>query len=168
MNRQTILESTKREVLTEAGFRCAVPTCRTILTLDIHHMVEVSEGGGNETSNLLCLCPNCHALYHRQDIPRESIRVWKSMLVALNEAFDKSAIDKLIFLNGLARQSLSFSGDGVLQFSKLIASGLAEFQPLTIKFPNPFYEVFLTDKGRLLVEAWLSGQKDKLEKAMSS
>jgi hypothetical protein len=60
-------------VLTEAGYRCAVPTCRTILAIDLHRMVEVAEGGGNEPGNLLALCPTCHALYHRGEIHRESI-----------------------------------------------------------------------------------------------
>ena len=51
-------------VLTEAGYRCAVPTSRTILAIGLHHMVEVSEGGPNEVGNLLALCPTCHALFH--------------------------------------------------------------------------------------------------------
>jgi len=28
-------------VLTESGYRCAVPTCRNILALDMHHIWEV-------------------------------------------------------------------------------------------------------------------------------
>jgi len=55
MPRKTIPESTKREVLTEAGFRCAVPTCRTILAIDLHHIVEVNDGGDNEIYNLIAL-----------------------------------------------------------------------------------------------------------------
>jgi hypothetical protein len=42
-------------VLTESGYRCAVPTCRTILALDMHHIWEVSAGGGNDPSNLVAL-----------------------------------------------------------------------------------------------------------------
>jgi 5-methylcytosine-specific restriction endonuclease McrA len=60
-NRKPIPASLKREVLTESGYRCAVPTCRTILAIDLHHIIEVEEGGKNELSNLLALCPNCHA-----------------------------------------------------------------------------------------------------------
>src|SRR5207248_8959417 len=55
-------------VLTEAGYRCAVPTCRSILALDMHHIWEVSAGGGDDPSNLIALCPTCHALYHRGNI----------------------------------------------------------------------------------------------------
>jgi hypothetical protein len=42
-------------VLTESGYRCAVPTCRTILARDMHHIWEVSAGGGNDPSNLVAL-----------------------------------------------------------------------------------------------------------------
>src|ERR1700728_1479184 len=73
---------TKTLVLTEAGYRCAVPTCREILLLDLHHIWEVSEGGGDEATNLIALCPTCHALYHRGKIRVESIYAWKAMLIA--------------------------------------------------------------------------------------
>lgn len=79
-----IPKNLKYKVLTEAGFRCAVPTCRSILALDIHHMLEVHKGGGNTLSNLVALCPTCHALYHRGDIPSESIVYWKTLIRDLN------------------------------------------------------------------------------------
>lgn len=34
------------------------------LTLDIHHIVPIAEGGNNELSNLKLLCPNCHRREH--------------------------------------------------------------------------------------------------------
>ena len=63
------------EVLTEAGYRCAVQTCRNIFAIDIHLIIEVVEGGGNELAlaNLIALCLTCHALFHRGIISRDSI-----------------------------------------------------------------------------------------------
>ena len=61
------------QVLTEAGYRCAVPTCPNMLAIDIHHIVEVADGGGNVLSNLLALCPMCHAMFTRGTIHRDSI-----------------------------------------------------------------------------------------------
>ena len=61
------------EVLTEAGYRCAVQTCRNIFVIDIHHIIEVVEGGGNELANLIALCLTCHALFHWGIISRDSI-----------------------------------------------------------------------------------------------
>ena len=39
--RKSIPQAVRVAVLTEAGYRCAVPTCRGILALDLHHMVQV-------------------------------------------------------------------------------------------------------------------------------
>jgi len=61
-------------------------------------MVEVQEGGGNTLSNLIALCPTCHALYTRGTISKDAIYAYKSTLVSLNAAFDRDAVDNLLFL----------------------------------------------------------------------
>ncbi|RZL99532.1 MAG: HNH endonuclease, partial [Pedobacter sp.] len=142
-SRKSLSTSIKMEVLIESGYRCAVPTCRNILALDIHHIVEVAEGGGDVTTNLIALCPTCHALYHRGTISKEAIYSWKSMLVALSQAFDVQSIDDLLFLNKLDQQELVIGGSGVLKFSRLIAADLAEFS----RFET--YEGFFHYKVRL-------------------
>ena len=177
--RDAIPESVRRAVLIEAGFRCGVPACRTILLLDLHHIEHVSDDGGNEAHNLIALCPNCHALYHRQDIPRDAIRAWKNALVALNNAFDKEAMDDLIFLSGLKPGQLPITADGVLKFSRLIAAGLASFKrvfdfdvlpskarPLEVKSAR--FEVVLTDKGQAFIEAWRKGDRELIEKSLTT
>lgn len=40
---------------------------------DIHHILPVSEGGKNLLSNLICLCPNCHRLAHRNLLSKENL-----------------------------------------------------------------------------------------------
>src|SRR3954454_2569574 len=82
---------TRLIVLTESGYRCAVPTCRNILALDMHHIWEVSAGGTDDPSNLIALCPTCHVLYHRGNIHPDAIYAWKAMLVAITRAFDVEA-----------------------------------------------------------------------------
>ena len=111
--RTPIPATLRREVLAEAGYRCAVPTCRTILAIDLHHIIEVREGGGSEQSNLLALCPTCHALYTRGTISRDAVNVWKTILVALNHAFDKESISNLLFLKQTANNMVPISGDGL-------------------------------------------------------
>jgi hypothetical protein len=170
------------QVLTESGYRCAVPTCRTILALDIHHIVEVSENGPTELSNLLALCPTCHALYHRGDISRESIYAWKGILVSLTRAFDFASIDELLFLDTVAWRPVAsedsgdisippsplyISGDGVLKFSRLIVSGLVQYNyPGLIVGRQGIYHVSLTPKGKKLVEAWKSGDRQAVAIAL--
>jgi hypothetical protein len=154
-------------LLTECGYRCAVPTCRGILALDMHHIWEVSAGGGDDPSNLIVLCPNCHALYHRGTIAAESIYLYKSMLVAITRAFDVEAIDRLLFLEGKPRDFVIVSGDGLLHFSRLIAAGLAEVEQ---KANNNFlvvgYAVNLSAKGRMLIDAWREGDRTRLKTAI--
>jgi hypothetical protein len=174
-------------VLTEAGYRCAVPTCRNILALDMHHIWEVNAGGPNTLANLIALCPTCHALYHRGTIQKESIYAWKEMLVAIGRAFDVGAIDQLMFLSIYPRDEVAVSGDGILGFGRLIAAGLVSYrriqQPdrhegpsmseelsiardMSAGFPI-LYLVDLTRKGRQLVEGWKKGDRQSLQTALS-
>lgn len=168
MARRKIPQQVVVQLLTEAGYRCAVPTCRNILALDMHHIVEIAEGGTDQPANLLPLCPTCHALYHRGHIPRESIFTWKTVLVSLSQAFDTNTVDNLLFLGTKNVSALRLSGDGVLQFSRLIASGLAEFQQVDAAWAHRFYSVSLTPKGNQLLEAWKSGNRDGVTRALSS
>lgn len=158
---------TKVIVLTESGYRCAVPTCRNILALDMHHIWEVSAGGRDDPSNLIALCPTCHALYHRGTIKAESIYVYKSMLVSITRAFDVEAIDRLLFLESCKKDFLVVSGDGLLHFSRLIAAGFATVER---KSNNNWqlvtYAVNIHDKGRQLIDAWKQGDRTLLRQVM--
>jgi hypothetical protein len=165
--RKAIPKATAIQVLTEAGYRCAVPTCRQILALDIHHIVEVSEGGDNNPQNLLPLCPTCHALFHRGTIARDAIYAWKAMIVSLSHAFDTQAIDDLLFLaNPAVTEHLQVSGDGVIKFSRLIGAGLAAFDLYMRNGPIVLYRVGLTEKGAQLIRAWQSGNRQALAELM--
>lgn len=165
--RKPISATLRREVLIEAGYRCAVPTCRSILAIDLHHIQEVENGGGNTISNLIALCPTCHALFHRGTIDREAIRSWKSMLVALSHAFDEETIDRLLFLALCPRDYLVVSGDGLLQFSRMIAANLAEVdQKANNAWQIVTYAVNISAHGSRVVDAWKAGDRDALEGAL--
>jgi hypothetical protein len=154
---------TKTIVLTEAGYRCAVPTCRNILALDMHHIWEVEAGGGDEPWNLVALCPTCHALYHRGTILADSIYLYKAMLVAISRAFDLEAVDRLLFLSQCPPDFLVVSGDGLLHFARIIAAGMAKVE---MKANNNWqlvtYAVNISEKGRQLIEAWRQGDRTRL------
>jgi len=154
-------------VLTEAGYRCAVPICRGILALDMHHIWEVNAGGGDDPANLVALCPTCHALYHRGTIKQESIYAYKAMLVAISRAFDLDAVDRLLFLCPLQKDALIVSGDGLLQFARLIAANLASFeQKANNNFQIVTYAINISGKGRYIIEAWRKGDRAGLAKAL--
>ena len=206
MPRTKIPHNIINSVLIEAGYRCAVPTCRNILAIDMHHIIEVKDGGPNEPSHLLALCPTCHALYTRGTIPKEAINAWKTMLVTLSHAFDQESISNLLFLHVTEKQfhanlskfktnvdevmtrhlngqpvgkekaqnlliemnMLIVSGDGVLKFSHLIASGLAQYNVVVIEATNILYHVELTQKGRQIVNSWFSGNRQNVQEALGS
>jgi hypothetical protein len=160
--RKSIPVDIKRLVLHEAGYKCASPVCRGILTLDIHHLVPVSENGDNEPDNLLALCPTCHALHHQKIISRESIRSWKMLLLAINEAYDRKAIDLLLALDKVGR--VYMSGDGLVDCAALVAADMVEFQQHHWKSSpsgvlNLPCEVTLTERGRAFISAWKNGDQ---------
>ena len=173
MARKSIPNDVRQAVLIEAGYRCAVPTCRTILALDLHHVVPVSEDGDNTADNLIALCPNCHALHHRGEISEEAIRVYKGMLVALRNAFDQATIDDLLFLS-LQDRPRFFTGDATLQFRRLVAAGLVNVgrgHPRDYRNPTcveTVHKIELTERGQLVMEAWRAGDKHALERALAT
>jgi hypothetical protein len=167
VERKNLSQKVRTIVLTEAGYRCAVPTCRDKLALDLHHLYQVSAGGGDDPENLIALCPSCHAKYHRGYIPADAIYAYKSMLVALSRAFDLDAVDRLLFLNGCSKDFLVVSGDGLLHFGRLIAAGLAS---MDLKANNNWqivtYTVNISAKGRQIIEAWKSGDRIRLKQTL--
>lgn len=165
--RENLPLKTRVILLTEAGYRCAVPTCRNILALDMHHIWEVSAGGSDDPSNLIALCPTCHALYHRGTYKQESIYLWKAMLVAITRAFDVQSIDTLLFLETCKKDFLVVSGDGALHFGRLIAAGLASIdQKANNNWQFVTYAVNISERGRQLVEAWKQGDRVRLKEVI--
>jgi hypothetical protein len=178
MKRKSIPSKTRHEVLQEAGYKCGNPACRNILTLQLHHIEWVKDGGGNEPENLLPLCGHCHDMHTQGHIPNSAIHHWKGILHALNYAFTKESMDLLIFLNKISADELWFSGDGLLRFSSLIASGYVEIAEshfaIGVRYgnspptnpPSSGHRVRLTDKGHNLVESWIKGDEDQLQSTL--
>lgn len=160
----------KQQVLIEAGYRCAVPTCRTVIPLDLHHITRVADDGSDEADNLLALCPNCHARHHRGDIPAEALKVYKGLLVSLNEGLGREAKDALLFFSLEQPSFFAISADQVLKLSPLIVSGLLSVNPATFNgqiVSPPHYRVELTEKGAAVVDAWKAGDASALALAQS-
>ncbi len=170
--RTTLNPSVRDEVLREAGYKCAVPTCRNVITLQLHHILWVKEGGNNSADNLIALCGHCHDLHTAGHIPKSSIEHWKGMLHALNNAFDRESMDLLLYLHHRGDEPHWYSGDGVLRFAGLFAAGLVQLgkQSSAETFVNMYascHEVVLSQKGVLLVEAWKAGDEATYERALS-
>ncbi|MBI3920036.1 MAG: HNH endonuclease [Armatimonadetes bacterium] len=162
MPRKSIPAEIRRHILHEAGYKCANPACRTILTLDIHHLDPVSDDGANTPENLIALCPTCHSLHHAGKIPISSLRTWKLLLLSLNEAYDRKSIDILIALAKMGQKQVQVSGDGVLLCAALIAGGLVEAERGQGSQPwLDAYRLSLTQRGGAFVEAWKDGDQEQ-------
>lgn len=176
--RRAIPVAVRDEVLRESGYMCGNPTCRHILTLELHHVVWVRDGGGNVATNLIALCPNCHSLHTRGHIPDDAIAHWKGILHALNHAFSRESMDLLLYLATPDADQWWISSDGVLKFAGLIAAGFVEVKRTSLgagaRFRNGVptaptsttHQVALSDKGRSLVSAWLSGDATRYRAAL--
>lgn len=173
IKRKSISLETKSLVLHEAGYKCSNPSCRTVLTLDIHHLDHVADGGTDSADNLLALCPNCHTLYHNGNIPRASLRTWKLLLLSLNEAFDRRSVDMLLALDHM--NGVMVSGDGLLNCAPLIASNLITVdereRPINdgssmfgihgyLRKEVEKYWIVLSPRGCQFVDAWKSGDQN--------
>lgn len=66
-NPTSLLEISSRtvhKIVARAALSCSI--CQwNKATGDIHHIIEVSEGGSNAMTNLVYLCPNCHRCVHQ-------------------------------------------------------------------------------------------------------
>lgn len=60
--KQKITNETRKAVYRRDNYECAV--CGDNRRLQIHHILERSQGGDNDQMNLITLCPICHALAH--------------------------------------------------------------------------------------------------------
>jgi hypothetical protein len=188
-DRKKIPTHVQHGLLMEAGYKCGNPICRNVITLELHHILYVRDGGGDGPENLLTLCPYCHAMHHAGHFPVEAIRHWKSMLLSLNQAFDRGSIDLLLYLCVTHGKEIWYSGDALLRFAGLIAAGLVGFNteklyghtPTTsgeyAGIPTIFHgtayelgmkvELHLTERGIRLVEAWRTGNEDKYRQLIS-
>ena len=160
--RRSISPTIRQLVLLESGYMCSNPRCRRILTLELHHIVWVRDNGGNEVSNLIALCPNCHSLHTTGHIPAEAIRVWKGMLLSINNA-NRANLDILLQLCRQTRttfgQHVRYSGEALLQLAGLLNAGLIETGSAMVSSggagfpPYSSYELTLTPSSEALVEA---------------
>jgi len=170
MARKAIPIDVRTIVLHESGYMCGNPVCRELITLDMHHLIQVCKKGKDRPENLLALCPNCHRRYHNNEIKEESLRAWKYILLSLNEAYSKKEIEFLLTLNKL--NNVFVSDDCIFDISGLYASNYIEIKPdiNTIlegqdasgrfrRSSQSGYRINLSDKGKQLINAWLSGKQ---------
>lgn len=160
-----------RAVLTEAGHRCAIPTCRAETT-EIHHIKPWSKVKEHKFENLIALCPTCHARVGKGQIDRKSMRIYKANLSLLNsrysslelrvlEQFAQNPEHDAVLLPGIYDILILYLlKDGILQCThgtSGITTGTMTSLKTAITTMGP-YPYQLTPKGKELVEHWANSQ----------
>lgn len=126
-NRSSLPKVLKRKVLIEAGHRCAIPACKQH-PVDIHHIIPHATSQDDSFTNLIALCTQCHARFHRtKEIDQKTLQIYKQNLSLLNDRygeferrvlhlFCKSQNADVVRLPGLSEiQVFYLLGDGLLQ-----------------------------------------------------
>ena len=150
----------ERDILIEAGHRCAIPpTCR-YPRVEIAHIIPYAEVNEHKFENLIALCPNCHDLYDKDKrIDRKSMLIYKSNLGLLNnrygeferrvlQLFCDQSQENTIRLPGLSEINILY----LLKDELLVKTG-KNSGVFTGGVPT-WEEYSLTDKGRQLVDNW--------------
>lgn len=128
----------KREVLVEAGHRCAIPTCGAEGTV-IAHIVPWTSVRAHTFDNLIALCPNCHSRFDRGEIDRQSMLTYKANLSVLAGRY-----------GDLERRVLRVFADNP-QGDFLDLPGGQQIQGA-----NTHDRYVLTEKGRAFIHRWLA------------
>ena len=125
--RSAIPTEVRREVLVEAGHRCAIPTCRNSANVDVHHIIPWEECKEHNPDNLIVLCPNCHRLAHDGNIDRKALRKYKEICQKLANPparHEEEGVKAFIKFDpntatGIldAKNVSSFTDNGILDFS---------------------------------------------------
>ncbi|BDM74943.1 hypothetical protein HEK616_84300 (plasmid) [Streptomyces nigrescens] len=101
-DRPDIPMALKRQVLVEAGHRCAIPTCRQT-PVELAHITPWAKVQEHTFENLIALCPTCHTRFDRGEIDRRAMLQYKSNLGLLNSRYTETERQ---LLRALAMQRL--------------------------------------------------------------
>lgn len=116
----------KRQVLVEAGHRCAIPTCRQT-TIEIHHIEPWAKVMEHRFENLIALCPTDHARASKGEIDRKSMRLYKHNLGIVTSRYgelEQRLLD--MFAQDSMNHVLQAPRNMDFEFMYLIGDGLLE------------------------------------------
>lgn len=163
MTRPPIPAKIKRQVLVEAGHRCAIPTCRHTTT-EIAHIEPWSEVKKHEYHNLIALCPNCHTRFDKGDIDKKSMEIYKQKLIFLSDRYTKYELNVLGYLK--AKQKVIVNGE--LTVKNLIDDELIKNAHTICYFTyndgtkeDQEFVVILTEKGKEFMKEWESNKRSE-------
>jgi hypothetical protein len=160
--RPAIPKELERQVLMEAGHRCAIPTCRHPTT-QMAHIVPWAEVKEHKFDNLIALCPNCHSRYDRKEIDRKAMLQYKANLSIVNGRYGETEQRFLkLFADQPGTELVWLPGGLDVLVMNLLQDGFLEFTTINsgvILSGIPSYVAYrLTASGREFVNRWVAAK----------
>lgn len=163
--RPAIPKELEREVLVEAGHRCAIPTCRQT-PVEIAHINKYSKVKEHSFDNLIALCPTCHTRYDRKEIDHTSMLRYKANLSIINGRYGDFERRVIIYFADHPDKEeirLSLSGNTDIQIANLLRDGFLIFDRSMVQSfsvgiePDKIYK--LTENGKKFIQKWISASE---------
>src|SRR5262245_32608370 len=172
--RPAIPRELERALLIEAGYRCAIPTCRAVRPLEIDHIEDYAKVKEHKFENMIVLCGNCHGMKGEgpRELNRAALRQFKANLSLLNhrygdlerrllDEFARHPEERIKFLPGSMDLLVKYLvEDGFLvreavQGGETRLTGTDEHEGLSVTIPKMvFYS--LTAAGEEFVQNWIA------------
>ncbi|WP_375491982.1 HNH endonuclease signature motif containing protein [uncultured Jatrophihabitans sp.] len=164
-----------RQVKIEAGYRCAMPTCRE-QEIDIAHIVPWADVQEHKFENLIALCTPHHRQQERGDIDRKAIRQIKANLSLLNNRYtevERNILNEFARQPDLQRLAIDHTmmimcrgllDDGYLEVEVHADDGIAsvltddETGEELMRIPLAPDVLKLTPAGRTFLDGWINAQ----------
>ena len=146
----------ERQVLVEAGHRCAIPTCRQT-PVEVAHIERWSRCKEHRFHNLIALCPTCHTRYDSGEIDRKSMLTYKRQLWAVNRRYSDYEWRLIRLLNESTTECWLWS-DFELMVAQLIADRFVRVVDRVELPPGSGlarYRFEITTAGREFVSEWM-------------
>ena len=151
----------EREVLIEAGHRCAIHTCRQT-PLELAHIVPWSKCRDHTYDNLIALCPTCHTRFDKGEIDRKSMLEYKARLLLYSGRFTTFEFRLLKKIKGTANTEIWLLEDFAIMIDGLLEGGLlddtGQSKPLGTD-AEPARKLYrLTTVGRSFVDKFIEAR----------
>lgn len=127
--RPAIPEEIKRQVLAEAGHRCAV--CGLTGPLELAHIEPWHKTRNHESNNLISLCSNCHSLADKEEWGKKTLAAYKQIpwVLRQNNAQSSAEAGPTVDLDIHIRIEFSEFNDMRERLLKYSLAGFLEISP---------------------------------------
>lgn len=167
MNRPPIPRPLERQVLVEAGHRCAIPVCRQT-PVEIAHIIPWAQVRDHAFENLIALCPTCHTRYDKGDIDRLSMLHYKANLTIVNGRYgdlerrvlqyfvDDPSRNQIVLFGGLEFLLTYLIKDGLI-YDTGLGAGVGMGGDFGVVESEKVYA--LTDVGKAFLTKWMAAEE---------